>query len=288
MAADPKLTTEQVIQDILDRTTDIAALPQVVFKITEMASSIDTSAGTLERTITVDPGFSTKLLAKVNSAAYSLPKQVTSIKEAVAYIGLRGVRELALTIGVFDMFLGKTDEESLRRRSWWRHSIDTAVVSRMIANTYNADGEEAYTAGLLHAIGKTALDRYDPASYAKVMQLSEMNVPAWQAEQVVFGTDHLQLNQALALKWGLPDAIVNALDYVSPVESDLDGGKTRAAVAIGEKISSLLVKGTSVSDIEAHHLPDWAMEILKISADQTENLFRKGQEEIAKAASLGS
>lgn len=286
MAANPQFTPEEVIQQVLDRTTDIAALPQVVFKITEMSASLDTSAATLERTITVDPGFTTKLLAKVNSAAYALPKKLTSIKEAVAFIGLRGVRELALTIGVFDMFLGKTDEESLRRRAWWRHSIDTAVVARLVANSTGADGEEAYTAGLLHAIGKTALDRFDPASYAKVMALMEKGVVDWQAEQVVFGADHLKMSQALGNKWGLPAQIVNALDYVSEPESGMVGAETRAAVAIGEKISRMVLKGMSSSDMEAHHLPDWATQLLKIESGHTENLFRKGQEEIAKAASL--
>lgn len=286
MAANPKQNPKEVLERVLAKTTDLASLPQVIFRITEMAGSIETSAAELEKVITVDPGFTTKLLARVNSASYALPKEVTSIRDAVAFIGLKGVRQLAMTVGVFDMFLGKTDEASLRRRAWWRHSVDTAVVAKMIANTYGGDGEEAYTCGLLHAIGRTALEKFDPESYAKIAAIEEKGVLAWQGEQVVFGVDHMMINQALGEKWGLPSTIVYALDYVSHADETEPGAKTRAAVALGEKIAALALSGAKSDDIEAHHLHTWAMKILNIPNEHAENLFVKGQEEVAKAAKM--
>ncbi len=108
------------IDRILSQCGDVAVLPQVVFKIMEMTGDDSSSAHALERAIVVDPGFSIKLLAQANSAYYSLPKKVTSIKEAIMFVGFKSVRQLAMAVGVFDMFVGKTDKDSLRRRGWWR------------------------------------------------------------------------------------------------------------------------------------------------------------------------
>lgn len=277
----------EILAKILAKTKDLAALPQVVFKITEMAGSTDNSASALEKVIIVDPGFSAKVLSRANSAHYALPKKVTSIKEAVTYIGMKAVRELAMNVGVFDMFIGKTDKDSLRKRAWWRQSVDTAVVASMLGDSCGMDTGECYSAGLLHCIGKTTLDRYDTSSYEKVVLLTERGVADWQAEMAVFGVDHSMVATAVAHKWGFPEALSSSLDYLRPPGSDCLSPKTRAAVAIGHKISKLVVAGASRDDVEAHHLPEWAMEILEILPDKANTLYEKGQMEIAKAASLG-
>ncbi|HXH59835.1 MAG TPA: HDOD domain-containing protein, partial [Fimbriimonadaceae bacterium] len=127
MSALPAGQGNEAVEIVLASTKEVAVLPQVVYKIMEMTSSTDSSAAMLERAIIIDPGFSTKILTQANSAYYALPRKVTSIKEAVAFLGFRAVRQLAMAVGVFDLFLGKTDAESIRRRGWWRHSLDTAL-----------------------------------------------------------------------------------------------------------------------------------------------------------------
>ena len=248
--------------------------------------SVDSSAVELERVIVVDPGFAAKVLSLANSVHYALPKKVTSIREAVTFIGLKAVRELAMNVGIFDMFLGKTDKESLRRRMWWRHSVDTAVTASMVAEYAKADSDEAYAAGLLHYIGKTVMDRYDTPAYEKVVILVDRGVPDWKAETAVFGCDHATVAMAVADKWGFPDDLVFSLDYLRKPTDDRECPKARAAVAIGHKIAKLVVSGAKKSDIEAHHLPEWAMEILGIMPDRADYLFEKGQVEMAKAAKL--
>lgn len=279
--------SQDPIGRILAKTKDLAALPQVVFKITEMAGSVDSSAAALEKVIIVDPGFAAKVLMRANSAHYALPKKLTSIREAVTFIGLKAVRELAMNVGVFDMFLGKTDKESLRRRAWWRHSVDTAVTAAMVAEIGGGDPDEAYAAGLLHFIGKTVMDRFDPESYEKVVLLVDRGVPDWKAETAVFGCDHGKMATALAEKWGFPERLASSLDYLRKPQPGSDAAKTRAAVAIGHKIAKMVVSGARKEDIEAHHLPEWAMETLNIMPDKADYLFEKGQVEIARAAKMG-
>lgn len=278
--------SQDPLQKILNHTKDLAALPQVVFKITEMAGSVDSSAAQLEKAIIVDPGFAAKVLSRANSVHYALPRKVTSIREAVTFIGMKAVRELAMSVGVFDMFLGKTDKESLRRRAWWRHSVDTAVTASAVAEFAKVNSDEAYAAGLLHYIGKTVMDRYDSAGYEKVIVLVDRGVPDWKAETAVFGCDHSQVAMAVAEKWGFPEDLAFSLDYLRKPEDMEKCPKTRAAVAIGHKIAKLVVEGARKEDVEAHHLPEWALELLQIMPDRADYLFEKGKEEMARAAKL--
>ena len=110
----------QRLEAILERVNEIAVLPHVVYKVLELSGSDDTSAIEIERSIQVDPGFSSRVLTLANSAYFGLPKKVSSIKDAIMFCGLKSVRELAMTVGIYDMFMGKQDKASLRRRGWWR------------------------------------------------------------------------------------------------------------------------------------------------------------------------
>src|SRR5579859_3602694 len=118
---------------ILARTNEMAVLPHVVHRVLEITASEDAMSHELERAISIDPGFTSRLLVLANSAAFGLPRRVTSIREGILFLGFRTIRSAALTVGLFDLFVGKTDRDSLRRREWWRHSVDTAVCARYLA-----------------------------------------------------------------------------------------------------------------------------------------------------------
>src|SRR5687768_7393250 len=170
MSAAPVLNDDAAgLERILTRVNEMPVLPHVVFKVMEISGSSESPGHELEKAIVVDPGFSSKLLSLANSAYYGLPRKVTSVREAITFLGFKSIRQLAMTVGVFDMFIGKNDRDSLRRRRWWRHSVDTAVCCKWLAaETRKMPQDEAYTSGLLHYIGKTLLDRFGDGPYEKV------------------------------------------------------------------------------------------------------------------------
>ncbi len=273
------------VERVMSRTQEIAVLPQVVYKIMEMTSSTDSSAALLEKAIVIDPGFSAKILTQANSAYYALPRKVTSIREAVAFLGFRAVRQLAMAVGVFDLFVGKTDRESLRRRAWWRHSLDTAVCCRFISGKLGLKlGDEAYTVGLLHYIGKTLMDRSNPADYEKVMLLTEKGVTDLQAERAVFGCDHIEVGIAATIQWGFPEVLVKGMDYVNrPIEGS-EYANIAALVNIGDKIARVAVSGKEDWDADAEAGNNWSIQFLGIDAEQLKKIMDESTEAIAAAA----
>jgi HD-like signal output (HDOD) protein len=273
------------IERVMSRTKEIAVLPQVVYKIMEMTSSTDSSAALLERAIVIDPGFSAKILMQANSAYYALPRKVTSIREAVAFLGFRAVRQLAMAVGVFDLFVGKTDKESLRRRAWWRHSLDTAVCCRFISQKLGLKvGDEAYTVGLLHYIGKTLMDRSSPADYEKVILLTEKGATDLQAERAVFGCDHIEVGMAATQAWGFPDVLVQGLDYVNGSLAGGDTNKICALTAVSDRIARLAVEGKRDSESSHEGFAPWSLQVLELDAEQLQRLIDESTEAIAAAA----
>ncbi|MCU0316387.1 MAG: HDOD domain-containing protein [Fimbriimonadaceae bacterium] len=287
MSAAPIHNTEQAVARVLSSMKDIAVLPQVVFKIMEMTGNTDASMLELEKAIVIDPGFSTKLLTIANSASFGLPKKVTSIREAAMFVGFKQIRQMAMAVGLFDMFVGKTDKESLRRRDWWRHSLDSAVCSQRIAYRFGVDADIAYTCGLLHYIGKTLLCRSDALAYTKVELVVERGASVRQAEVAVFGCDHQDVAIAAGIKWGFPMTLISGLVYMDPMGPQDPEPHLRAATALGDSFATLAITGKPHDVGVAELVPGWASALLKIGSDELENLMEECAGAIAKAVKFG-
>src|SRR5688500_10564950 len=99
------LNEEPSFDKLLARINEMPVLPHVVFKVMEISCGAEFPPAELERTIVVDPGFSSRLITLANSAYYGLPRKITSVKEATSFLGFKAIRQLAMTVGVFDMFI---------------------------------------------------------------------------------------------------------------------------------------------------------------------------------------
>lgn len=268
------------LEKLVSRIDEIAVLPHVVYKVLELSATTDTAASALERAIVIDPGFSTRLLTLANSAFYGLPRRVTSIREAVTFLGFKQIRQLAMTVGFFDMFVGKNDRESLRRRAWWRHSIDSAVCCRYLAQqTRLMPPDEAYTCGLLHYIGKPLMDRFTPGAFDQVEAPVDSGASERASEQAVFGFDHIHVGYAACQKWRLPETLLDGIDYDQP--DNPEAAVASAIVAVGSAIARSIVDGPNAAP-----LPEWALAILQFAPDQADDLIERATEVLASAQSL--
>lgn len=286
-AAPLKIGWNDRLEGILDRVNELAVLPHVVYKVLELSGSEDTSAVEIERTIQVDPGFSSRVLTLANSAYFGLPKKVSAIKDAIMFCGLKAVRELAMTVGVYDMFMGKQDRQSLRRRGWWRHSLDTAICGKWLAaKTRVLAPEEAYTGGLLHLIGKSLLDRFADCSYDEAEVLIAGGMRDYEAEQQVFGTNHVAVALAASEKWGFPPALTEGLNYINqPTPEDLFQAH-RACTAVSSPIALFAINGKLSGQTGSLSLPLWATKVLGVPDECHLELISGAITAIGSAASI--
>ncbi len=285
MSAAPIYDSNPRLTQLMNRVNELAVLPHVVHKVLDLSGSADSSANEMERAIVVDPGFSSRLLAIANSAYYGLPRKVTSIKEALLFLGFKAVRQLAMTVGVYDMFVGKTDKDSLRRRAWWRHSVDTAVCARWLAQECKSmSPDDAYTAGLLHYIGKSLLDRFGGEDYGKIEFLIRNGGVDLDCERVLYGCDHVEVGMEAGRKWGFPEELVAALDYMSEPYPDEPIVTHRATVSVASQIATFAMEGSNDEQTAEWHLTTWAREALKLQDSSIPTLVDGGMRAIAAAA----
>jgi HD-like signal output (HDOD) protein len=209
------------IIDRLNRIEDLPSLPEIVMKLSSAVENPDTDAAAVARIIGDDPALTTKILRVVNSAYYGrggVSKEITSVPFAVARIGFREIKNIVLTMASFSFFRSGTP--NIHLRNFWRHSVLTAITTKTIHDfakddriASEQDLDMYYVTGLLHDIGVLALDFYFNEILKKViieMRSSRIMLP--EAERRVLGVDHATIGGYITRAWGLPGAIVAAVE----------------------------------------------------------------------------
>lgn len=159
----PEINTpaDKKIKLIVNRIHNLPTPPLVFTQVNKVLKNPKTSAYQIGAIISEDPALSAKILKLTNSSFYGIPGTITSVKQAIIILGLEVVRSLVLSASVFDSFAKnyKIDKNYL---DWfWRHSLSVASMARIISRTKNfpslLEAEEAFSAGLLHDIGKLVI-----------------------------------------------------------------------------------------------------------------------------------
>ena len=178
-------------------------LPTVITKLMQLMQRKDIGLKEISATISSDPAFSVEVLRLANSAMIGAMAEVRSISQALALIGIDRVKGLALTVGMHGMMGNSASAPALR--SSWRHTLATAILAEEIADKVYIDPAEAYTAGLLHEIGRLALIASAPQKYSLILEAAPENTEQLLAqERGTFGLDHREAGVELVRKWNLP------------------------------------------------------------------------------------
>jgi HD-like signal output (HDOD) protein/CheY-like chemotaxis protein len=163
-----------------------------------------------------DMGMTSRVLQVANSAYYGYSKKITSPTEAALLLGIETLKSLVRYTHVLNNF-PQTPATNAIFDKIWRHSNGVAAVARKIAlaQTQNETlAEEAFTAGLLHDIGKLVLASMRPDDYKEVMRrAAEEKKAVHLLERVKLGTTHAETGAYLLSLWGIPFSILEAVAW---------------------------------------------------------------------------
>ncbi len=206
---------QEEIKKIIKAIQALPTLPTVAVKVNSIIKSPTAGAAELASVIEYDQSISAKVLSLVNSAYYGLSRKINNIKEAVTYLGTNTISQLVLALGVIKVFEG-TSNKRFDRPKFWTHSIAVAILSREIAKTEkkHKHPDDVFTAGLLHDIGKVALDSFCPDTFTPVLdELEKEEIPFYKAEQKILGVDHARVGEWVARSWELPLLTIVAIRH---------------------------------------------------------------------------
>jgi len=181
--------------------------PQVLSKLLNLNN--DDQAGSfaeLSDVVKADQNMSTMILKAANSSFYARGNQVSSLQHAIAMLGFRVVRSLAMAANSKSLF--ESGKYSRFQRYVWKHSTATSVICKELAVKLGKPEleEEAFVAGLLHDIGKVVLNIIDRRQFISVIDIVvEENIAFPEAEKRIFGITHMDVGKAAAIEWKLPE-----------------------------------------------------------------------------------
>ena len=182
----------------------LPAFPPIATRLLQVMSKEDVEIKALTRLIGSDVAFSAEILRLANSALFGLEFQIDSLSHAVVILGLARVKSLAMTVAIMKGYLkGVLKSEILRR--CWCHSLACAYLAEELAPACGLDQEQAYTAGLLHDIGRLSILVSYPMEYTNLLQVAEENAfDVIECERQLFDIDHCEAGRWLAEHWNLP------------------------------------------------------------------------------------
>ena len=234
------------VQALVGRLGSLPSFPSLYMEIIKELDSGTSTIESIAGIVAKDPGMTAKILQIVNSAAIGLPRKVSSPAEAVQFIGMGTVRSLVLSAHIFSCF-DRTRLKGFSMDRLWDHAFKTATFARKIMQlerTDPADGEDAYTAGMLHDSGKLMLANSLPKQFEQAVALATARqIPLHEAELEVFGATHAGAAAYLLGLWGLPATIVEAVAFHhTPGRSDLRTFGSLAAVHVANVLEQELSK----------------------------------------------
>ena len=233
------------LQIEIDDIEGLPTLPIVYTKVQKLCEDPDVDADELAGVIEADPSVTMKLLRLVNSAFFAFGRKITSIQDAVSLLGNQTVQNAVLSISVFESTKDTGDGGGLDQKEFWRHSAACGSVVRFIARQKKIDREDAFTAGILHDIGKIVLDGLFAQFYKDVFKaVEERGISIMEAEESELSLSHASLGEELATSWGIPSELIQAISHHHrPDRADLDP-QLASMVHIADAVSRNLEIGS--------------------------------------------
>lgn len=266
------------LKEVFKKLNDLPTLPNIAKALLQMAVQENVQVEEIVRLLESDPASTARILRIVNSAYRGLNGKITSVNRAVVLLGLNGVRNALLSVQIFNLFGQKARDENAEIFEIWKHSLAVASAAELVAeNTGGILPEDAFTAGLLHDIGKIALYHVARPEYEKVIALvREEGLAISDAETRLFKMNHATAGRFLAEKWELPPALSESVyqhhqrleieSFENPAEL------TAAIVSVADDIARRNRIGFSGTPESAEPLAD-ALKRIGLGEDAAKDIF---------------
>jgi HD-like signal output (HDOD) protein len=228
----------------------LPSAPEIARRTLATVNRDNASLNDLTTLIARDQALAARLLRFANGAFFAVRGKVTSIPQAVTLLGFDRVRDLVLTLSVWGALEGSGAAARRFRKHLWVHSSMVAAASRMLAERTNHDQANAFTAGLLHDVGKLVLGLRLGDTYWELLEDAESERGAAEAEQAALSCDHAIVGGWLLQLWGMPAGLVEAVAlHAEPLVTE-HGLDTTTIVAVADRlIHATDANGTAREDV---------------------------------------
>ncbi len=266
--------TKVSIDEIVAKVDELPSLPDIVVRVMELTEDPDSTAFDINEVINRDQNMTAQVLRMANSVYYGYSRRIATVTDAIVLIGFNAVRSIVLAASVSKILKQELSGYVMGEGELWKHSQCAAVFARLLAkkNKYRSV-ELAYTATLLHDIGKLVLNSYLSDSYQEVLAaVNEENIPFDQAEDNLFGFNHATVGGKVAEKWKLPRDLVEAIACHHNPEQAVENPELTAIVHTADAVTLQMGMGLGVDGL-MYSLSQESLDLLGVGEEQLEMLM---------------
>ena len=227
----------EIVGAIRQGLGDVPPLPHVVRELLRELADPGSNARSVARIAATDPALAAGLIRTVNSAAMAVRRKVTSVTDAVSFLGYGTVRSLVIRTRLENVLPARGGQAAYDAEDLWVHSLAVAYAAEVLADRLpGIDKGFVSTLGLLHDIGKLAINSYFPRSADEIRTPSpdHPGESFLDRERRVLGGDHAEIGATLARHWKLPAELCEAIRWHHDPERmpDTLSEATRAAAIV--------------------------------------------------------
>ncbi len=203
------------VERVISRISDLPTIPNSLLRIWEILDDPNSSASDLERVISLDQALSAKLIRLANSPYYGARDEITSCARAITLLGFNMVKNIAMCVSVVAGVMPKKGTTvAIDLGQLWQHSIATGVIASFLANRSDeVNPDSAFTAGVLHDLGKYVMNLCLGEKYCEVVAAARENgISIHDAELSMIGASHGHFGAYLARNWGFPEVLRDVIE----------------------------------------------------------------------------
>ncbi len=239
--------TMGILLERIRQDSDFPAMSQTVTLLNKLESSNDSSSSELSNTILTDYALTLKIIRLVNSVGYLQFGEVTTISRAIMLLGFENIRNIALTLLLFDHIGGGA---GTRLKELLLRAVCSGILARNIAaETGFASIEESFICALFHSLGKIMTAFYMPEKVDEIAKLSaEKGITEDVAALSVLGFSYESIGSEMAGKWNLPKKVVYTMKKLRPSEIKKGPGEMDRLCSIANfsnEISGIMASASS-------------------------------------------
>ena len=257
---------------------EIPQFPESIMRVTRLINDSNTKMSEIAMAISSDVSLTTDLLRLVNSVTFALASPCRSIADAVKLVGIRGIKNMVLSVGSVNHLQGLGGDS---QKALFMHAYRVAFYSYNLARNFCASErdiiDDSYICGLLHDMGKLVFATAHPGFIDTIRDICrQRNISQDIFEKLLAGVNHSEIGALIAEKWNFPDIIISVIRHHH--EPDM-------APPSSKKLASLVY----LADMLAHYQTNevdyyqFDLDVLKLFEIGSENQLRKISDKLAAA-----
>jgi len=210
-------------EQLVEKIDDLPTIPAVATQVLQLLDQPDVRIEQVADLMLSDQVMTARVLKMINSPVYKPGNRITSLKRALVYLGMRHIREVALTTSFIDAF--DDNAGAFEVGTFWEHSFGVGMVSKVFAEKIGyPDLEQAYIGGIIHDIGEVFLSNYLRDEFQAVLDsVKGKPVSLVDAEAEQLGTTHCEIGLCMARKWNFPAVYCDVIaNHHKPSEATID------------------------------------------------------------------